>query len=491
MAQRNPVDESLPGGGSPGGEHWDPEEFRRRGYQVIDWLATYFENVESQPVCSRVEPGEIFAALPEGPPEGGEPFETILEDLDRIVMPGITHWQHPSWFAYFNANTSGPSILADLISSGLGVQGMLWQTSPACTEVETRMLDWLVDLLGLPDTFLSTGDGGGVIQDTASSATLCALLAARERATDFEVDCTGIDRSLAVYASKEAHSSVEKSVRIAGIGQRNLRLIETDDDLRMDPRALRVAIEADRESGITPVMVIATIGTTATTAIDPVREIARVCFENGIWLHGDAAHAGTAAVLEEMRWIHDGLELVDSYCFNPHKWMFVNFDCDAFWVRDRAALVRALSVLPEYLRNSATESGKVIDYRDWHIPLGRRFRALKLWFTMRHYGKAGLRRYIGEHIAWAGELEERVKDHPDLDLVAPRTVNLVCLCHRLGDEATRQLIETVNSDGSMFVTHAAVKERHVMRVCIGGTATRREHVENAWQRIDSAARKLG
>ncbi|HIN80741.1 MAG TPA: aspartate aminotransferase family protein [Planctomycetes bacterium] len=491
MSEQGHFDEKPPLEDQPAGEHWNAEEFRRRGYQVIDWLARYFETVESLPVCSQIEPGEIFAALPEHPPASGEPFEAILADLDKIVMPGITHWQHPSWFAYFNANTSGPSILADLVSSGLGVQGMLWQTSPACTEVETRMLDWLVELLGLPDTFLSTGEGGGVIQDTASSATLCALVAARERATNFEVDRSGVDGPLAVYASKEAHSSVEKSVRIAGIGQRNLRLIDTDDDLRMDPGALRVAIDADRDAGITPVMVVATIGTTATTAIDPVRKIAEVCFKSGIWLHADAAHAGTAAVLEEMRWIHDGLELVDSYCFNPHKWMFVNFDCNAFWVRDRSALVRALSVLPEYLRNSATESGKVIDYRDWHIPLGRRFRSLKLWFTMRHYGVKGLRRYISEHISWAGELEERVLEHPDLELAAPRTVNLVCLRHRLGDEATRQLIETVNADGTMFVTHAAVKDCHVMRICIGGTTTGKEHVDRAWQRIDSAARKLG
>ncbi|MAW75762.1 MAG: aspartate aminotransferase family protein, partial [Planctomycetes bacterium] len=322
--------------------HWDREELRRRGHQAIDWVVDYLAGIEERSVLSRVEPGEVAESLPKQPPQQGESFDQIFADLDQLVMPGITHWQHPSWFAFFNSNTSGPSMVADIISSGLAVQGMLWQTSPACTEVETRMMDWLVEMLDLPESFLSTGAGGGVIQDTASSATLCALVAAREQATDFAVDRGGVQKAMTVYASAEAHSSVEKAVRIAGLGSDQFRHVDLDENLCIDPVSLDQAIENDKAAGCIPTMVIATVGTTATTAIDPVAAIAQVCQKHGVWLHVDAAHAGTAALVPEMRWIHDGLEGADSYCFNPHKWMFVGFDCNAFWVRDRKALVKAL-----------------------------------------------------------------------------------------------------------------------------------------------------
>ncbi|HVS01775.1 MAG TPA: pyridoxal-dependent decarboxylase, partial [Thermoanaerobaculia bacterium] len=363
-----------------------PDEFRRYGGEVVEWLARYMERVEALPVLSRVAPGEVRGRLPAAPPRTGEPFAAVLPDLEEVILPGLTHWQHPGFFAYFPSNTSGPSILGELLSAGLAVQGMLWSTSPACTELETHVLDWLVDMLGLPRRFLSHGPGGGVIQDTASSATLCALLAARERATGGAANRHGVAGDLTCYASEEAHSSVDKAVRIAGLGSERLRKVAVDAAYAMRPEALARQMAADRDAGYTPCLVVATVGTTSSTALDPLTPIAEVCRRQGAWLHVDAAMAGTAALCPELRWIQRGVEEADSYCFNPHKWMFTNFDCDCFWVADRGALVRALSVLPEYLRNRATESGAVIDYRDWQVPLGRRFRALKLWLVIRWYG---------------------------------------------------------------------------------------------------------
>jgi aromatic-L-amino-acid decarboxylase len=472
------------------GFHMSPEEFRRRGHEVVDWVASYLERLESFPVRSRVAPGEVRAGLPEHPPEGPEPFEAVLADLERVILPGVTHWQHPSFFAYFNANSSGPSILGELLSAGLGVQGMLWSTSPACTELETLVLDWLVELLDLPPAFHSSGAGGGVIQDTASSATLCALLAARERASGWTAHRDGSPPELTVYCSTQTHSSLEKAVRVAGMGTARLRLVGTDAALRMDPEALRAAIEADQAAGLKPCCVVATVGTTSTTAVDPLRAVGELCAEHGVWLHVDGAHGGTAALLPSMRWIHDGLELADSYCFNPHKWMFVNFDCDAFWVRDRAALVRTLSVLPEYLRNAATESGKVIDYRDWHVPLGRRFRALKLWMVLRHYGAEGLRHHVAEHLRLAAWLEGEIAAHPDWELAAPRTMNLLCFRHRGGDALNQAIMDFLNEAGELFLTHTRLEERLVLRLCIGGTHTRQRHVERAWALLREAAAAL-
>ncbi|MCA9540471.1 MAG: aminotransferase class V-fold PLP-dependent enzyme [Myxococcales bacterium] len=470
------------------GAHMSPAEFRAAGYAAIDWIADYLEKIETRPVLSTIKPGAVAAALPAHPPAQGEPFSAMLADLERIVMPGITHWQHPSFFAFFNSNASGPSILAELLSAGIGVQGMLWATSPACTEVETVMMDWLAELLGLPEVFRSTGPGGGVIQDTASSATLCAILTARERATNWRSDRAGVEGKLCVYASDQTHSSIEKAVRIAGLGKDQLRLVPSDARGALDPAALKAAIAADRAAGHTPCAVVATVGTTSSHAIDPVRALGAICNAEGIWLHVDAAHAGTAAVCPEHRWIHDGVELADSYCMNPHKWMFTNFDCDAYYVRDRAALVRTLSVLPEYLRNAATESGKVIDYRDWHIPLGRRFRALKLWFVMRHYGVLGLRKHIGTHIAVAQQFAANVQATDDFELATPAPLNLVCFRHRGGDAVNQRILDRVNGSGAAYLTHTRIDDRLTLRLCIGGTYTEARHVEAAWQAIQRAAR---
>ena len=467
-----------------------PEEFRLRGHAVIDWIADYQERIESLPVLSRSKPGELRAALPDEPPETGEDFENVMRDLDELILPGITHWQSPNFFAYFPANTSGPSILGELISAGLGVQGMLWATSPACTELETHVLDWLVGMLGLPGRFRSDGDGGGVIQDTASSATLCALLAARERATGFLSDEKGCDGTLVAYASTQTHSSVEKAVRVAGLGRNNLRLIEVDDRYSMRTDRLAEQIKQDREAGLVPCFVCATVGTTSSLSVDPVPQIGRICSDEGIWLHVDAAMAGTAALCPEYRDINEGVELADSYCFNPHKWMFTNFDCDCFFVADRAALIRTLTVMPEYLRNRPTESGAVIDYRDWHIPLGRRFRALKLWMVIRHYGVEGLRHHVREHIALAGELADRIEQSEDFELAVQPLLNLVCFRHRGGDDLNMRLMEELNSSGRIFLTHTKLDGRVILRFSIGQTNTERRHVEEAWRLIVETAGRI-
>ena len=412
-----------------------------------------------------------------------------MRDLDQIIMPGLTNWQSPNFFAFFPSNNSGPSILGELLSAGLGVQGMLWATSPACTELETHVLDWLVDLLALPDYFRSSTQGGGVIQDTASSATLCAVLAARERASKFQSNVSGVRQTFTTYASSQAHSSIEKAVKIAGLGSENLRLIEVDERFAMRPEALERAILRDREQGHTPCFVCATLGTTSSNAIDPLRPIGEACRRHGLWLHADAAMSGTAALCPEFRSIQDGLELADSYCFNPHKWMFVNFDCDCFYVADRGALIRTLSVLPEYLKNKATVSGAVIDYRDWQIPLGRRFRALKLWFVLRYYGAQELQRRLREHVRLAHEFASWVEASEDFELAAPVPLNLVCFRHRAGDEINQAIMDRVNESGRAYLTHTRLNDRLTLRLSVGQTNTRIEHVKQVWQLIRDAALK--
>jgi len=467
--------------------HMTPEEFRRVGRTVVDWIADYYERVESFPVLSRVRPGEIRSGLPSDPPRRGESFESILGDVDRLILPGITHWQSPNFFAFFPANTSGPAILGELLSAGLGVQGMLWATSPACTELETHVLDWMVDMLGLPEKFRSSNTGGGVIQDSASSASLCALLAARERATNYHSNEKGCNGQLVAYASTQAHSSIEKAVKIAGLGRQNLHLIEVDDRFALRPDLLKRQITADREAGLIPCFVGATIGTTSSNGIDPLPEIGEICREERLWLHVDAAMAGTAAICPEFRFIHDGLEKADSYCFNPHKWMFTNFDCDCFYVADRAALIRALSILPEYLRNKATESGAVIDYRDWQVPLGRRFRSLKLWFVIRYYGIEGLQYHIRRHVLLAQQLSEWIQEDDRFELTMPPPLNLVCFRHRGGDDINQRLLENLNRGGKLYLTHTKLNGQYTLRFCVGQTHTEENHVKEAWRHIQEIA----
>jgi aromatic-L-amino-acid/L-tryptophan decarboxylase len=467
--------------------HMTPEEFRRQGKAVVDWIADYYERVESFPVMSQVKPGAIRASLPKSAPQQGEPFEAMMRDVEKLILPGITHWQSPNFFGFFPSNTSFPSIMGEMLSAGLGVQGMLWATSPACTELETHVLDWLVDMLDLPRKFLSTSTGGGVIQDTASNSSLCALLAAREHATQYASNEHGCDRKLVAYTSAQAHSSIEKGAKIAGIGRQNLRLIDVDDKFAMKPEALAAQIQRDIAEGRAPFFVCATVGTTSSNAMDPLRAIAKICAEHKIWLHVDAAMSGTAALCPEFRWIQDGLELADSYCFNPHKWMFTNFDCDCFYVSERNGLIRTMSVLPEYLRNKATESGAVIDYRDWHVQLGRRFRALKLWFVIRHYGIEGLQHHIRRHVELAQEFSSWVRADKDFELAAPAPLNLVCFRHRGGDQINQRILDRVNQSGAMYLTHTRLHDKLVLRMSIGQTNTELRHVERAWKCIREAA----
>ena len=470
--------------------HMTPQEFRKYGRAVVDWIADYMEQVQSYPVLSQVAPGEIRAHLPPEPPLKGEPFEQVLEDMGTLIMPGITHWQSPNFFAYYPANTSGPSILGELLSAGLGVQGMLWSTSPACTELETHVLDWLVDMMGLPGKFKSDSTGGGVIQDTASSASLCALLAGRERATNFTSNRIGLDARLVAYTSNQAHSSIEKAVKIAGLGDENLRLVEVDENFAMRPEALEDHMRRDREAGLVPCFVAATLGTTSSNAMDPLPEIGTICQREGVWLHVDAAMAGNATVCPEFRYILQGLELADSYCFNPHKWMFTNFDCDCFYVADRKALIDTLSILPEYLRNKASESGAVIDYRDWQIPLGRRFRSLKLWFVIRHYGVEGLRYHIRQHVRMAQEFASWVEADERFELAALVPLNLVCFRHCADDDFNRELVERLNQSGDLFLTHTSLDGAYTMRFCVGQTHTEARHVQSTWDRIRHTAEDM-
>ncbi|WP_308250751.1 aminotransferase class V-fold PLP-dependent enzyme [Nonomuraea rhizosphaerae] len=476
-------------------QHMSPEEFRRHGKQVIDWIADYLASVESYPVMSQVKPGDIRAALPAAAPEDGEGFEAVMADLERVILPGITHWQHPAFLAYFPANASGPAILGDLISSGLGVQGMLWVTSPACTELETMVVDWLAGLLGLPPHFRTDGRGGGVIQDSASSACLVALLAALHRAGGGRVTREGIDRPYTIYVSSQTHSSLERAARIAGLGASGVRVVDVDPrTLAMDPAHLDALLSEDPH----PAMVCATVGTTSTTAVDPVPAIGEVCRRHGVWLHVDAAYAGVAAVCPELRWLNAGVtEYADSYSTNPHKWLLTNFDCTVLWLADRGPLLEALSSMPEFLRNAATAAGSVVDYRDWQIPLGRRFRALKLWAVIRWYGAEGLRAHIRSCVALAGEFASWVAADPGFEVHEPHPLGLVCLRPRWegrepeeADAATLALMERLNASGDLYLTHTKAGGRVLLRLAVGSPATERRHLEQVWERIRTEAAAL-
>ncbi len=472
----------------------DFKSFRKHGHELIDWVADYMETVETYPVMSRSKPGEVRAALPPDPPNKGEAMKEIIEDLDRIIMPGITHWQHPNFFAYFPANTSGPSILAELVSAALGVNAMVWQTSPAATELEEVVMDWLRRMLDLPEEFR------GVIQDTASVSTVCALLAARERLSGFEINDKGFpfwpaDEAMRVYTSTEAHSSIEKGARIAGFGGANVVNIPVDGKYAMDPEALEKAIEKDLTAGLKPCCICATVGTTSSTALDPLTDIGEIARFHNIWFHIDAALAGSAAILPEKRSILDGVELADSFVFNPHKWLFTNFDCSAFFVKDPATLIKVFSIDPEYLKTG--RDSEVTNYRDWGIQLGRRFRALKLWFVIRYYGVDGIRDRLRAHLKLAQEFRSWVEDDPDFELLAPVHVNTVCFRFRpvkgrTGEKKletlNREIMDGINSSGKIYITHTRLAGRFCLRVSIGQTYTTREHVTGAWELIRDLAR---
>jgi aromatic-L-amino-acid decarboxylase len=455
-----------------------PDEFRRHGTELVEWVASFMERVEGLPVTPETSPGDVRALLPEHAPEDGEGFGALLADLDRIVVPNLTHWQSPNWFAYFPGNTSGPSILGEMASAALGNQGMLWSSGPAATEIEAQVMDWLVDLLDLPRSWKTTSTGGGVIQGTASESTATAMIVARRRA---EAD-HAVDR-LVAYGSSQAHSSIEKGARVAGF--QHIRSIPVDDEFAMRPDALREAIVEDVAAGLVPCVVVSTVGTTSTTAVDPIREIGEIAREHGMWHHVDAAYAGTAMICPEFRHHQDGLELADSYTFNPHKWMFTNVDCSAFFVADREPLIDALAIDRPYYRDGSGSDR--IDYRDWHIPLGRRFRSLKLWWVLRWYGAEGIRHHVREHVRLARELADRITADDRFELVAPVPFGLVCFAHRDGDEATRSLAQRLNETRRVYLTASEAGGRPFIRVSIGQTHTEQRHVDALWELIDDLA----
>jgi len=468
-----------------------PEDFRKHAHELVDWIAGYMENVENYPVKSQVAPGEIFRKIPDSPPIQAESFESFMKDLDDIIMPGISHWQSPNFFAYFPANVSPPSILAEMLISALGAQCMIWETSPAAAELEEKVMNWLREMIGLPANF------EGVIQDTASTATLTAILTAREKATGFSVNEEGFSQvqTLRVYCSEQTHSSIEKAVKIAGMGRKNLVKIPVRDDYSMDPLKLKEAIEFDKKSGYKPVCVIATLGTTGTTAVDPLRAIGEICKENGTYLHVDAAMSGTALILPEYQWMLDGREFIDSFVFNPHKWMFTNSDCSAYFVKDASALIRTFEILPEYLKTRTR--GKVNDYRDWGVPMGRRFRALKLWSVIRSYGVEGLQKKIREHITISKKLSDLIAAEPDFELLAPVVVSVVCFRYRPAGYDEKQINQIneilnhrLNDSGKIYLTHTVLKGKYTLRMVTAQTNVTIEHAEKAWSLILETARSM-
>ncbi len=466
----------------------DREEFRRFGHAFVDWVADYFENVGELPVRPAVSPGEIRAKLPKEAPRSGENMADIFNDFKEIILPGMTHWQHPGWFAYFPANNSPPSVLAEILTAGMGAQCMIWQTSPAAAELEEVVMEWLRRMLGLPEGM------AGVIQDTASTATLCALLTAREKATGFAVNERGFRERLTVYASAETHSSADKAVKIAGYGIKQLRRVPTDKDFAMVPAQLERMIREDRERGLLPACVIATLGTTSSAAVDPLVPIGDICRRHGVWLHVDAAYGGSAGILEERRWIFNGVEAADSLVFNPHKWLLTNFDCSAYFVKDPGLLIRTFEIHPEYLKTGV--DAEVKNYRDWGIQLGRRFRALKLWFVLRSYGVEGLKNVLREHLRLAQEFRGWVESDERFEVMAPVHFGLVCFRFNDGsaenelERINREIMTRVNDSGRAYLTHTSLGGRFCIRMSVGQRTTAEKHVREAWELVLQAAGSL-
>ena len=470
----------------------DSKSFRKHAHEFVDWMADYLEHVEDLPVKSQVKPGEIFEQIPDHPPVASEPMAAVFEDFKNIILPGMTHWQSPNYFAYFTANSSYPSVLAEMLTATLAAQCMVWETSPAAAELEEKVMIWLREMIGLPASF------EGVIQDTASTATLVALLTARERYTGYNINEAGFSgkEKFRIYCSTEAHSSIEKAVKMAGFGRRNLVKVETDEALAIQPEKLKEAVEKDIADGLTPLFVVAALGTTGTVAIDPLAPLGELCKQHGIWLHVDAAYAGTALVLKENRDMIEGIEMADSFVFNPHKWMFTNFDCSAYFVRDVGALLKTFEILPEYLKTGTR--GLVNDYRDWGIQLGRRFRALKLWFVIRDYGVEGIRKKIREHISWGAELADEVRKTDEFTLFEPQHLGVVCFRYSPREinnmetlnELNHRLMKSLNDTGKIYLTHTKVDGYVTLRIVVGQTNVTREHVMNAWSLVKELGGEL-
>ena len=455
-----------------------PDQFRKFAHESVDWIADYLAHPECYPVLPKIEPGQLLDALPATGPEQSEPMERILEDFRRLIVPAITHWNHPGFMAYFANSAPGPGIIAELLSAALNANAMLWRTSPAATELEQAVLDWLRDWMGLPPGLF------GIIYDTASTSSMHAIAAAREMA-DPEARTRGASRGLTLYCSEEAHSSIEKGAIAIGIGRQHVRKIPVDADFRMRPDALAAAVESDIARGLRPFCVVATVGTTSTTSIDPVPAIADVAERQNMWLHVDAAYAGSAAIVPEFRHILDGAERADSLVTNPHKWFFTPFDLSAFYTRRPEVLRRAFSLVPEYLRTA--QDGRAVNYMDYGVPLGRRFRSLKLWFVMRYFGREKLADMIRKQVSWARELAAAVDADPRFERTAPAPLSVVCFRYKGSDDENRRLLETVNASGEFFLSHTVLRGKYSLHLAIGNMGTTREHVMRAWEMVRRTA----
>lgn len=466
------------------------DEFRKHGHEIIEWIASYYENLGDLPVLSQVKPGEIFEKFEDNPPDQPVPFEKSMAEFNEKIIPGITHWQHPSFFAYFPASSSFPSILGEMLTSALAAQCMVWQTSPAAAELEAKTMNWLRQMIGLPYYF------EGVIQDTASTATLCSILSAREKYSDYTINSSGFGGyDFTVYCSSEAHSSIEKAVKIAGIGKANLRKIPVKDDFSMETEALENQIEIDLINGYTPLCIVAALGTTGSTAVDDLRKIGEIAEMHNIWLHVDAAFAGTALLLDEFRHYIDGIEFVDTFVFNPHKWMLTNFDCSAYFVKNKEVLIRTFEIMPEYLKTGV--DSLVNNYRDWGIQLGRRFRALKLWFVIQSYGVEGLKNKIRQHLDLAANFKSWIESESSFELLAPVNFNVICFRYNPGNKTENELNEInamlhskLNASGKIFITHTKLNEKYTLRFVIGQNLTERRHVDEAMKLINETANEI-
>lgn len=456
------------------------EEFRRYGHEVVDWMADYLEKIRDYPVLPAIKPGELVDCLPAAAPEKGESMGAILEDFEKSIVPAITHWNHPRFFAYFSTSASYPGILGEVLTAAMNTNGMVWKSCPAQNELEQVTLGWLRQWLGLPAEFF------GIIHDTASTATMHAIAAAREM-VDPEARTRGHSRNLVMYTSEHAHSSVEKGGIALGVGQENIRKIPVDEAFRMRVDLLRDAMETDRQAGKKPFCVVPTVGTTSTSSIDPVQRVADLAEEYGAWLHVDAAYGGSAAVVPELRSILDGAERAHSLVVNPHKWLFTPIDLSVFYTRRPEILRRAFSLVPEYLKTA--EDPRAVNYMDYGVPLGRRFRALKLWFVMRHYGHEGVANVIRTHIEYAQKLAGLIRADPDFEIAAPTPFALVCFRYRGSDDDNRRLLECINASGKAFLSHTVLNGQFVLRLAIGNIATTWEDLEEVWSLIKQSAKR--
>ncbi len=465
----------------------EKKDFNKFSPKIIDWITQYLQNLESYPVKSKVQPKEIYNQLPDSPPIKSETLDDILADLDRLILPGITHWQHPNFHAFFPANSSIESLFAEFITAAIGAQCMIWDTSPAAAELEERVLNWLRDEMKIPNNF------EGVIQDTASTATLSAIITAREVATNFESNEHGVPNNLRVYCSTQTHSSIEKAVKIAGIGRKNVVKIAVDEKLSLIPSELEQAIQNDIANDKLPCCVIVSLGTTSTVAIDPLFEIGQICQKYKIWLHVDAAYVGTALLLEEYQWMNKGIEMADSFVFNPHKWLFTNFDCTAYYVKNAKSLIKTFEVLPEYLKTKTR--GAVNDYRDWGIPLGRRFRSLKLWFVIRSYGMDGIRKKLRHHISLNEYFATQIKSSPHFEIVYPPFATFTGFRlhpHGIDDieklnELNKMFLDNLNSAGDLYLSHTKIKGMYFIRMIIAQTYVEQENVDFAIDLLNKSA----